>query len=58
MFSGFQQDIVMMILALNNTINAKKYVTLVPERVRVGITYRLLMYVHQMNIIEYITERQ
>lgn len=33
----------MMTLALINAINAKKYVTLVPERVHVGITYRLLI---------------
>lgn len=31
-FSGFQQDVVMMILTLINAINARKYVTLVPER--------------------------
>lgn len=46
MFSGFQQDIVMVILALINNIKAKKHVTLAPERVHVGITYRLLIYVH------------
>lgn len=48
----------MIILSLINAINAKEYVTLVPERVHVSITYRLLLYVHEMAIIDYIKERQ
>lgn len=48
----------MIILSLINAMNAKQYVTLVPERVDVSITYRLLIYVHYMAIIECITEGQ